>query len=73
MKTVRNLELGERYISFTKNVHELGNSHILAEKRLRGLERKLANSSELHTQYVQFMREHMALGHMIKVSADNQL
>lgn len=56
-----------------KNNHIiLGASYELARKRFMSLERKLEKNVELRSQYVDFMREYYALGHM-KPVAENQV
>lgn len=53
----------------------LGKSREIAQKRLYALERKFINKPELKTEYVKFMREYLALGHMkrAKENLDNEL
>ncbi|XP_076397934.1 uncharacterized protein LOC143266219 [Megachile rotundata] len=52
----------------TDDVKNLGNSEVMAANRFRNLERKLAKSPALRLDYVGFIREYIALGHMSKVS-----
>ncbi|XP_055714325.1 uncharacterized protein LOC129808570 [Phlebotomus papatasi] len=49
------------------NVHELGDSRQMAERRFRCVERRLQRDENLYVQYSDFMRQYEALGHMRKL------
>lgn len=50
------------------NISKLGESQKLALKRFTSIERKLLGNSELKHEYVSFMEEYKALGHMSEVN-----
>ncbi|GAB0089833.1 hypothetical protein DMENIID0001_044500 [Sergentomyia squamirostris] len=50
------------------NEQKLGNSRKQAVARLLSMEKKFSKEAELKTQYVDFMREYHALGHMSPVN-----
>lgn len=52
-------------------LQQLGESRSTALKRFIAMERKLQRQPQLKAQYVQFMDEYLALGHMIRI--DEQL
>ncbi|XP_043263915.1 uncharacterized protein LOC122404086 [Colletes gigas] len=59
-----------RYIvrlPFNQTRDLLGNSKIMALKRFYSLERKLQSNLELKTQYTEFLREYLELGHMTEI------
>ncbi|XP_055526953.1 uncharacterized protein LOC129719584 [Wyeomyia smithii] len=51
----------------------MGESLPIAERRFHSLERKLSASTQLHSDYHQFMSEYQALGHMEEVSPNLSL
>lgn len=51
-------------LPFKATTSELGNSRSAAVKRLLQMERRLSNRPQLKNEYVSFMREYSALGHM---------
>lgn len=54
-----------------QDMSKLGDSKQMALKRFYTVEKKLTNNTDLRLEYVQFMEEYLALGHMSEVSADN--
>jgi len=52
-----------------KVISQLGDSRDIAMKRLLGVERKFKRTPELKTDYVNFMKEYLELGHMKLVTA----
>ncbi|XP_049542547.1 uncharacterized protein LOC125955455 [Anopheles darlingi] len=49
---------------------QLGDSFTNASKRLRSLERRLVKDDQLYADYRQFMKEYLALGHMVPVKSE---
>ncbi|XP_055714350.1 uncharacterized protein LOC129808593 [Phlebotomus papatasi] len=49
------------------NVHELGDSRQMTERRFRCVERRLQRDENLYVQYRDFTRQYEALGHMRKL------
>lgn len=60
-------------IPFKPSINQIGNSQALARRRFFYLENKLAKSNSLKQQYVDFMAEYIALGHMSEVIDNNAL
>ncbi|XP_075162920.1 uncharacterized protein LOC142235554 [Haematobia irritans] len=58
-------------LPFCAEPSSLGESHSLAFNRFLSLERRLSKDITLKQQYIQFMKEYEALGHMTKVNIDN--
>lgn len=48
----------------------LGESREIAKKRFLNLEKKLQKNDELKTEYIRFLEEYEALGHMSQINAD---
>ncbi|XP_075150685.1 uncharacterized protein LOC142224785 [Haematobia irritans] len=61
----------EGRLPFCAEPSSLGESHSLAFNRFLSLERRLSKDITLKQQYIQFMKEYEALGHMTKVNIDN--
>ncbi|XP_043260414.1 uncharacterized protein LOC122401991 [Colletes gigas] len=59
-------------IPFNSDLAKLGDSYSMAERRFFGLERKLNRTPVLKAEYVSFMSEYLALGHMTQVSRDSR-
>ncbi|XP_037959436.1 uncharacterized protein LOC119688843 [Teleopsis dalmanni] len=55
-----------------KEEHQLGDSYKMAMARFINLERKLQANPSLKREYVEFMKEYLADGHMKKVSSKRQ-
>ncbi|XP_046143725.1 uncharacterized protein LOC123988305 [Osmia bicornis bicornis] len=55
-------------IPFNSQVERVGTSRQQAENRFKSIERKLSKQPQLREQYVQFMKEYEALGHMTRIS-----
>lgn len=53
------------------NYQKLGESKETAVRRFLAVERKLQNNPELHEDYVEFMNEYEALGHMSKIQHES--
>ncbi|XP_078051418.1 uncharacterized protein LOC144477563, partial [Augochlora pura] len=56
-------------IPFNERINELGESRSQAERRLLNLERKFRKEPELRSQYRDFLREYLELGHMTRLDA----
>ncbi|XP_030761095.1 uncharacterized protein LOC115886162 [Sitophilus oryzae] len=59
-------------IPLKDSLEKLGESKTQAEKRFLALERKMARNPDFKNEYVKFMREYEALGHMRKISGVNE-
>lgn len=57
-------------IPLNPKINRIGESRHIALKRFRILENRFAKEPEYQKQYIKFMREYEALGHMIKVDHD---
>lgn len=60
-----------RYIvqlPFNDKINELGDSYTIALKHFRSLERSLENNDCMRQQYIEFLRQYEALGHMTDVT-----
>lgn len=56
-------------LPFNHRKYELGESCEVAGKRLYALERRLSNNPELYKEYVNFLAEYVALGHMEEITS----
>lgn len=54
-------------LPFKEGEPELGNSFQIAERRLKSLERKFAQSPELKNLYCKSIKDHLDQGHMVKL------
>ncbi|XP_062556585.1 uncharacterized protein LOC134221410 [Armigeres subalbatus] len=70
--TFRNEE-GRYVVTLPKKegvIQQLGESRSTAVKRFIGMERRFAINPELKVQYVEFMNEYLAMGHMREISEE---
>ncbi|XP_062557788.1 uncharacterized protein LOC134222645 [Armigeres subalbatus] len=73
--TVHREQDGRYTVTLPKNedIHpSLGESWAIANRRLQGTERRLARDSNLREQYIAFMNEYLAMGHMRKIDQATQ-
>ncbi|XP_062698944.1 uncharacterized protein LOC134284243 [Aedes albopictus] len=74
-QTVRREQDGRYTVALPKHNEtplHLGESREIAFRRLQGTERRLARDASLREQYVAFMDEYLAMGHMRKVDQTTQ-
>lgn len=60
-------------IPFCDNPNALGDSHGIAFNRFLSLENRLAKNPEIKLQYVRFMEEYEALGHMTQIDTNSMI
>jgi len=74
-KTVQRAE-DDRFIvrlPLKTNIHVLGQSKFMVQRRLLNLEQKLIRCSQLNTDYKVFMKEYVDLGHMTLIQEDTSV
>lgn len=58
-------------LPFIRNVADIGETRVMAERRFLAIERRLQRNSEIQKQYSDFLSEYIQLGHMEEIGCSD--